>query len=110
MESFPKKMRLCKTPEFKKVFDARRSAADGTFIVFVILNGLGHCRLGLSVSKKVGNAVVRNRWKRVIRTAFRKNQAAFSDHFDIVVVPQKGATLPAEHDAEKSLSALVAKI
>lgn len=50
-----------------------------------------HARLGLSISKRVGNAPTRNRWKRLIREVFRKNRHSFPS-IDIVARPKKGAT------------------
>lgn len=107
---FSKEMRLRKTPDFKRVFDARKVAADRILIVFALENGLDSCRLGLSVSKKMGNAVVRNRWKRLIREAFRKNHDQFSAKVDMVIVPQRGATKPDAEELARSLVKLVAKI
>lgn len=68
---FPKSHRLLTKPEFDQVFGARCSRADGRLVVYSCPNNLGHPRLGLVVSRKVGNAVVRNRWKRLLREAFR---------------------------------------
>ena len=48
-----------------------------------------HCRLGLSVSRKVGGAVLRNRWKRLIREAFRTGQPRLPEGLDLVVIPRK---------------------
>jgi ribonuclease P protein component len=107
---FPKSARLCKTPEFKRVFDARHSATDDVLIVFAVPNKWKQSRLGLSVSRKVGCAVVRNRWKRLIREAFRKNRFNFVGHFDIVVVPKRDIVTPSADAVEKSLRKLVAKI
>lgn len=80
--------RLRKTAEFQRVFAARRSAADDRIIVYALENELAFPRLGLSVSRKVGNAVARNRWKRLLREAFRLNVAKLPAGFDLVIVPR----------------------
>lgn len=71
---FPKSLRLLRGAEFDGVFGAKCSAADGVLVVYAWPNSLGHPRLGLVVSRKVGKAVRRNRWKRLLREAFRMAQ------------------------------------
>jgi len=88
---FPKTARLRKQYEFDAVYRGKHYAGDGVLVIRAIRNGLGHSRLGLSVSKKVGNAVVRNRWKRLIRESFRQQKEAIPTGMDIVVRPKKGA-------------------
>ena len=107
---FPQTARLRNSAEFKKVYDARQRVADDVLVVFGLENGLERSRLGLSVSRKVGKAVVRNRWKRLIREAFRKNRAGFSMPLDLVVLPQKGAKLPSARQVEASLPRLVKRL
>ena len=109
-QRFPKTARLRRSAEFKKVFDVRRVAADDVLIVFGLENGLEFSRLGLSVSRKVGKAVVRNRWKRLIREAFRKNRAGFSLPLDLIVLPQKGTAPPTVRKVEESLRRLVKRL
>ena len=61
--------RIRKQADFDRVYQARIYAADDVLVINGGANGLEHARLGLSVSRKVGNAVTRNRWKRLIREA-----------------------------------------
>lgn len=83
---------------FAAVFDARCRHPAGPITVLGKPNGLGYCRLGLSVARRVGNAVKRNRIKRLLREAFRLTQhdlVAGQAGYDIVVVvrPHEAVTL-----------------
>jgi ribonuclease P protein component len=89
--TLPKTRRLLRPAEFRQVFDRKCSAADGVLIAYGLGNGLDHARLGLVVSRKVGNAVRRNRWKRRIREVFRLVQAELPTGLDLVVLPRGGA-------------------
>lgn len=55
------------------------------FVLFILPNKLGHSRLGVTLSRKVGNAVVRNQARRRIRDIFRKRRDLLSAGFDVVV-------------------------
>ena len=104
------KSRHVRSPaEFDRVYQARVYAADDVLVVNGCRNDLPYPRLGLSVSRKVGNAVVRIRWKRRIREAFRLSQHELPLGIDLVVRPQKGATLDF-HAISRSLPALAARI
>jgi ribonuclease P protein component len=101
--------RVRKQAEFDRIYQARIYAADDVLIINGAANDLPHTRLGLSIGKIVGNAVVRNRWKRLIREAFRISRAELPTGLDLVARPQKKAT--AEFTAiQQSLIALAAKI
>lgn len=71
---FPKRLHLLKASDFDRVFAARNSASNPWLSLHGAANDVGHPRLGLTVSKRVGNAVARNRWKRLVREAFRLTQ------------------------------------
>lgn len=86
---FLKKYRLRQRKEFDRVFRQRRSTADGLLVMYACRNGFDHSRVGMVVSRKVGNAVTRNRWKRLIREAFRLNRAGLPASLDIVVIPRR---------------------
>src|SRR3954471_5857650 len=89
---FPKQSRLLRMCEFKRVFDARNSASDAWVVLYGTASELGRPRMGLTVSRRVGNAVVRNRWKRLLREAFRTGQSSLSP-LDLVCVV-RGQTPP----------------
>src|SRR5438034_11365891 len=72
---FRKEERLTRPSDFKRVFDRRCSVSDAWLIVYGLLNEKDFCRLGLSVSRKVGSAVRRNRLRRLYREAFRLSRA-----------------------------------
>ena len=69
--TFPKSRRLKTPAQFQAAYGRKRSAADGCLIVYACEHDFPGPRLGVSVSKKVGNAVNRNRYKRLFREAFR---------------------------------------
>ena len=84
---FSKASRLLSKSEFDRVYRLRCKAGDGTLLVFAAVNGQALSRIGLSVSRKVGNAVVRNRIKRLLREAFRLQQHELPQGFDWIVIP-----------------------
>ena len=87
-ERFPARFRLRDGRDFAAVYLARTTAGDACLLVYGRPNDAGHARLGLSVSRKVGKAVVRNRWKRLIREAFRTSQDHLPPGLDLVVIPR----------------------
>jgi ribonuclease P protein component len=82
---------LRRPAEYDRAFRRRATASDNLVVMFGCENGLGHPRLGVSVSRKVGKAVIRNRWKRLIREAFRLTRGTLPKGVDLVVVPRRGA-------------------
>lgn len=96
-QRFLKCHRIRKSDEFRAVYGRKARASDQRLLVYACENELGHPRLGLSVSRKVGNAVVRNRWKRLIREAFRLNLARLPQGIDFVVIPKADSPPPYRH-------------
>jgi ribonuclease P protein component len=62
--------------------------SDSGLVVYACENDLGYCRLGLSVSRKVGNAVRRNRLRRICREAFRLTKHELPGGLDLVLIPK----------------------
>jgi len=86
-QSFPKSERLRVRPDFKKVMTlGRKQTVDRTCTLFFLPNDLGRKRLGIIASRKVGNAVARNRAKRKIREIFRRHKNLGQRDMDIVVI------------------------
>ncbi len=77
---------LRNSSEFKAVYEARISRAYKFLIMYILENGRDFNRLGISVSSRVGNSVVRHRLTRLIREAYRLNEDRFNSGLDIVVV------------------------
>ncbi len=90
-EKLPPSRRVKRGADFDRAYRTGAFAADQVLVVQLGLNGGDACRLGLSMSRKVGNAVVRNRWKRIVREVFRRCKHQFPVGLDIVVRPRKGA-------------------
>ena len=95
--------------DFRRVYDRRRSASDKWLIVYACENGLPHRRLGMSVSRKIGNAVARNRLRRLYREAFRLTRDALPGGLDIVLIPQ-GTEEPSLEQLKESLPRLLGQI
>jgi ribonuclease P protein component len=106
---FPKRLRLLRGGQFDRVYRRCRAASDAVLLVHGDTNALGYPRLGLSVSRKVGKAVVRNRWKRSIREAFRLSRATLPAGIDLVVSPRRGAS-PDPDRVRDSLARLARRV
>ncbi|MBU0734211.1 MAG: ribonuclease P protein component [Pseudomonadota bacterium] len=90
--SFPKKRRLLNRTDFVNLNRSGKRHHTRHFVVITKRNGLGITRLGVTVSKKSGNAVKRNRVKRLIREFFRLNYSKIPQGYDIVVAAKKDAS------------------
>src|SRR6516162_9722387 len=95
--------------DFKRVYDRRRSVSDNWLIIYACENQLPHLRLGLSVSRKVGSAVRRNRLRRLYREAFRLSRGEMPSGLDLVLIPRTSVE-PALAELRQSLVKLVKQV
>ena len=90
---FSRHQRVRRQADFDRVYQQNVYAADNVLVVQGCVNGTSTSRLGLAVSRRAGNAVVRNRWKRSIRGAFRQQHEHLPSGLDLVARPRRGAKL-----------------
>ena len=72
--------------EFRRLYQKGASAGSGCMVVYCRKNRLGHNRLGITVSVKLGHAAVRNRARRRLREVYRVNSGALTQGYDIILV------------------------
>lgn len=94
---------LKKYTDFQLVYQKRISYANRFLIMYIKENHLNKNRIGISVSKKVGNSVVRHRVTRLIRESYRLNEEAFERGYDIVIVARVNAKEISYRDTESAL-------
>ena len=82
---------LKKNADFVKVYHDGRSYTNKYLVIYTLKNHLNCSRTGISVSKKVGNSVVRHRIRRLIKESYRLNQYRLEQGYDIVVIARKDA-------------------
>lgn len=90
-EKFPKSLRLTTRREFLKVQDRGFKVNAEPLLGLALKNELGFTRLGITVSSKVGNAVVRSRIRRRLREVFRKRRGELPVGIDVVFIARSGA-------------------
>ena len=88
-EGFPKSARVLRRKEYRTIQRSPLRVVTEHFIMYARKRRSTKNRIGITVSKKVGNAVVRNRVKRVVRESFRLNRSVLPSEFDFVLVARR---------------------
>lgn len=104
---FPSDYRLLVRPDFLRAWDKGQRFHSNHFIVVVMQKNSGPTRLGVTVSKKVGGAVQRNRVKRLLREFFRRNYNKLDSQIDISIIAKKGAANLRYEDVRDELKKLL---
>ena len=94
---------LKKNHQFQFVYKNGRSYANKYLVMYIKENGTDRNRIGISVSKKVGNSIVRHRVTRLIRESYRLHEAIFNSGLDIVIVARASAASVGYEEIEKAL-------
>ena len=94
---------LRKNWEFQAVYRNGKSKANRCFVMIIKKNDASSNRIGISVSKKVGNSVVRQRLTRLVRESYRLHEDIFNSGLDIVVVVRVNAKEIGYHEMESAL-------
>lgn len=94
---------LKKNHQFQFVYKYGKSYANKYLVMYVKENGTDRNRLGISVSKKVGNSVVRHRVTRLVRESYRLHESVFNSGLDIVIVARPGAASVGFYEVESAL-------
>ena len=94
---------LKKTKDFQNVYRRGKSYANRSLVMYVLSNQTEGNRLGISVSKKVGNSVIRHHLTRLIRESYRLHEDMFNSGLDIVVVARSTAKDISYHEVESAL-------
>ena len=104
--TFPKNKRLVSNGQFKEVLARGQRVSDGVLTLYMAKNDCGCPRLGVSVGKSCGGAVVRNRIKRLLREAFRQSQDRIPADFDYLLMISRSRTRTDKSGAKEAIRQL----
>jgi ribonuclease P protein component len=102
-EKMKKSQSLKKNADFQNVYKEGKSYANKYLVMYILNNNTEENRLGISVSKKVGNSVIRHRITRLIRESYRLQESKFQNGFDIVVIARANAKGRTYQEIESAL-------
>ena len=105
-----KEFRVKRNEDFSKIIARKKSFANSCFIIYKDENQMGHGRVGISVSKKLGNAVTRNKVKRQVKDVIDKSNLVFNSNTDYVIIIKKEINEIKYSEIKKNLMDLLKKV
>ena len=94
---------LKKNTDFRRVYNKGSSHSNNLLVMYVLPNNKEENRLGISVSKKVGNSVIRHHITRLVREAYRLHEEMFNSGLDIVIIARVSAKNVSYHETERAI-------
>jgi ribonuclease P protein component len=95
---------LKKEAEFRRIYEVHDSLADSKLVIY---KAPGSGKLGIVCSKKIGNSVVRHRFSRLVREAYRLHREELGNQYDIIVIAREGAKGQGFFEIERSFLTLL---
>jgi len=106
-ETFPKTDRILKRDVFRRVYEEGRKIQFRYFTAFVLVKQSDGARIGITTTRKMGNSVERNRARRLVREAFRRNKWLVPQGVDIVINAKRSLVEAAYRDFESEFIAFL---
>ncbi|WP_437224440.1 ribonuclease P protein component [Planctomicrobium sp. SH661] len=108
--TFPRTRRIRSGLDFERIYGLKQKSADSRLVIFAARNSLGLTRIGLSVSRKHGNSVVRHRLRRMLREAYRLAQHQIAEGLDLILIPGREAAASTQPELQRSMVQLARRL
>ena len=109
MFGYPPEVRIRKRRRYLDVQNSGRRINTTHFIVFVLPGETERTRIGITASKRIGNSVQRDRWKRIIREGYRQIQDEITVCVDMVFIIRRGVAVPSVDQVQKEILQAIGK-
>lgn len=101
--------RITSSRDFREVYRRGKSVANKELVLYFLKKESPQTRIGISVSRKIGSAVTRNRIRRLVKEAFRRNETEIKEGYDIVIIARQPIKEKSFHDVEKTFIDVLAR-
>ncbi|WP_437186427.1 ribonuclease P protein component [Planctomicrobium sp. SH668] len=107
---FPRFRRIQSGRDFERIYALKQKSSDSRLVIFASVNETGRTRIGLSVSRRHGNSVVRHRLRRLLREAYRLEQHQIPEGLDLVLIPGRESASATQQEFRDSIVVLTRKL